>query len=125
GREVLGDMTEPAARKEFGAIEAGYADCFLSAVLKRMKAQRAHGRGLGCADHAENAALLAQLVAVLVKEGVGEVHLFRKRVANRGFPMAMLLHDYKGNQMRDGEIVKPPGEILLASIRRTARMSRY
>ena len=78
GREVLGDVAEPAAGEELGAVEAGDPDRFLAAVLQRVEAERARRGGLGSADHAEYAALFAQLVAVQVQEWVGKVHLSRK-----------------------------------------------
>ena len=75
-------------------------------MLQRVKSQRADGRSLGRTDDAENAALFAQLVAVLIKEGMGKVHLSRKWVANRALPMAMLQSDYKGNQHRKAASVE-------------------
>src|SRR5688572_4166093 len=76
-------MAEPAAGEELGAVEAGDADRFLPAMLQGVEAERAGGGRFGCTDHAENAALLAQLVAVQVQEWVGKVHLSRK-----GWPAA-------------------------------------
>jgi hypothetical protein len=43
-------------------------------MLQRVEAEGAGGCRLGSADDAEDAALFAQLVAIRVKEGVGEVH---------------------------------------------------
>src|SRR5690606_32564589 len=60
-------MAEAAAREELGAVEAGDADRFLTAVLQRMKAERAGRRRLGSPDNAEDAALLVELVAIGVE----------------------------------------------------------
>ena len=47
----------------------------LSAVLKGMKTECGCRRRVGCVDDAENAALFAQLVAVLIEEWVSKIHL--------------------------------------------------
>lgn len=80
-RKVLRDMAEPAARVEFLPVEAGYADGFLTAVLQRMEAKRCNRSRIARAKHAENAAFLAEFVAILVKKrmgraakGIGVVH---------------------------------------------------
>src|SRR5690606_3106515 len=67
GRKVLGHVAEASTGEEFGAVEAGDADRLLPAMLQRMKSERASRGCLRRADHAENAALLAQLVAIRVK----------------------------------------------------------
>ncbi len=73
-RKIGGHMAQAAAREELGPVEAGYADGFLPAMLQRMEAERADGRGLVRAEHAENSTLFAQLVAVRVNERMSDVH---------------------------------------------------
>jgi hypothetical protein len=73
-------------RVEFLAIETGDANGFLTAMLEGMKPQRGHRRRVACAQHAENAAFLAQLVAVAVFEGIGGDHVSRKRPRQRLAP---------------------------------------
>src|SRR5690606_32551370 len=96
--EVLRDMAEPPAGIELRPVEAGDAGGFLAAMLERMEAQGRDGRRIGCADDAENAAFLTQLVSVCVQEGMCDVHNFEDSPSfPRGAaPMAMLRADYKG-----------------------------
>jgi uncharacterized protein YggE len=67
-------MAQPPPGKELCAIPADDPASFLSAVLQGMQTQRGDRGGFGLADHAKDAALLAQLVAVQVEVGVGKVH---------------------------------------------------
>ena len=67
-------MAQPATGKEFLSVEAGHANRFLAAMLQRVEAKRDDRRGIARTDHAENAALFAQLVAIGIKERVGKVH---------------------------------------------------
>jgi lipoprotein-releasing system permease protein len=71
-REVLRDVTDPAARVELLAVEAGDPDRLLSAVLQGVETESDDRRGVSRADDAEHAAFLAQLVAVI--ERISEVH---------------------------------------------------
>ena len=81
----LGNMAKAAMRIEFAPVEAGNAHRFLPAVLQGVKAKRGYARRILDADHAENAALLAQLVAVTVKKRVSKVHGFAPGSAKRRF----------------------------------------
>src|SRR5690606_35108445 len=74
GRKILGDMPKAAPCEEFRSVETRNPDGFLSPVLQRMETQGAHRRGFPRTDYTENAALFAQLVAVLIEEGIGEIH---------------------------------------------------
>ena len=76
----LGDMAQPAAGEELLPVIADDADCLLPAVLQGVKPQRGGCRGFLRADHAENAAFLAQFVAICVKERVCKVH-WKNRLA--------------------------------------------
>ena len=62
--EIAGDMAHRAVGVEIVAVEAGDAGRFLAAVLQRVEAERDQRRGALRAGHAEDAALLAQLVVV-------------------------------------------------------------
>ncbi|GGC18403.1 hypothetical protein GCM10011371_02440 [Novosphingobium marinum] len=72
--ENLRDMAETAPREEILAVEAGHAAGFLPAMLQRMKPESGHRGRVLRTDDAENAAFLAQLVAVAIKERVCEIH---------------------------------------------------
>ena len=73
-REILRDMAQTAARVELGTVETGDPDRFLAAMLERVEAQRGNRRRLAHADHAEDAALFAQFVAVCIAVRMCEVH---------------------------------------------------
>ncbi len=65
--EHLRNVADAAPGVELRAVVADDADRFLAAMLQRVQAQRGHRRGIVLgADHAENAALLAQLVAAKI-----------------------------------------------------------
>src|SRR5690606_15874777 len=81
--EVLSHVAEPAAGEELGSVEAGDADRFLPAVLQRVQPERTGRRRVGRPDDAEDSALLAQLVAAVVKPGVSEVHVSAQRWGSR------------------------------------------
>ena len=89
-REIFRHVPRAAAGEEFLSVEAGDADRFLPAMLQRVEAERADRRRLVRADHAEDAALFAQLVAASidtrrVNERMGDVH-----VSLEGSPAARL-----------------------------------
>ncbi|GGB91592.1 hypothetical protein GCM10011494_07470 [Novosphingobium endophyticum] len=63
-------MAEAAVRIEFAAVVTGDAHGFLAAVLQRMESGGGDVRRILGSDHAENAALFAQLVPVGVTKGV-------------------------------------------------------
>ncbi len=65
------DMAHAAVAVEIGAVIAGDSGRFLAAMLERVKAERSDRGGAVGAPDAENAAFLAELVAV---EGVGGQH---------------------------------------------------
>ncbi len=99
--EIVRHMAQAAAAVEFAPVEGGDADRLLAAVLQCMEAQRRRRGGVGGVDGAEHAALFAQLVAVRIVEGMGEVHgspIWGDRMAVRSvLPMAMLRGDYKAS----------------------------
>jgi hypothetical protein len=88
-------MAKPAPGVELLAVEAGDPDRLLAAVLQRMKPERDHRRGIAGADHAEDATLLAQLVAVAIGKRIGRDHVFQGLAATlrgvgRAAPMWLL-----------------------------------
>jgi len=70
----LGNMAKAPAGEEFVAVPADDAAGFLPAVLQGVQAKRSDRGRFRAADHAEDAAFLAQLVAVGVQEWVSDVH---------------------------------------------------
>ncbi len=70
--EIAGDMAHRAMAVEIAAVIAGDPGRFLAAMLERMQAQSGHRRGAVGAPQAEDAAFLAELVAV---EGVSGQHV--------------------------------------------------
>src|ERR1700733_5931354 len=69
-REVVADQPLPALRVEPDAVESHDAGGLLAAMLQRMQAQRGNGRGVRMIENAEDAARLAQSVAVGVEAGL-------------------------------------------------------
>ena len=65
-REVVADQTHAPLGMEPVAVERDDAGRFLAAVLERVQTERGDGGGVGMPQHAENAALLAQAVAVQI-----------------------------------------------------------
>ena len=63
-RERVADETEPALGMKPAAVIADDAGRFLAAVLESMKAERGDGGGVGVSVDAEDAAFLAQPVAI-------------------------------------------------------------
>ena len=73
-REVVADQPLPALRVEPDAVESDDAGGLLAAMLQRMEAKRGDGGGVRMVKNAEDAALLAQSVAVGVEAGfVGRI----------------------------------------------------
>ena len=68
-------MAHRPVRVEMRAVEAGDAGGFLAAVLERVEAERDEAGGVVGAPDAENAALLAELVAQV--ERIGGQHCSR------------------------------------------------
>src|SRR6185437_3532243 len=68
-RKDVADEAEPALEMEARAVERDDAGRLLAAVLQGVQAERRDGRGVGMAENAEDAAFLAQPVAVKVEEG--------------------------------------------------------
>ena len=99
--EILDDVTKPATHEEIGAVIADDTGGFLSAMLKRMQSERRRRSRIGGVHCAEHAALFAQLVAVRIMEGVGNVHEACPRLDPDGVPMAMLRPDYKASAIDD------------------------
>ena len=73
-REVLRDMAQSTLRIKLGSVKTRDARGFLTAMLQGMQTQCGNGGRVGCVDSSEDAALLAQLVAVFVTIGVSKVH---------------------------------------------------
>ena len=69
-REVVADQPLPALRVEPDAVESDDAGGLLAAMLQRMQAERGNGGGVRMIENAEDAALLAQSVAVGVEAGL-------------------------------------------------------
>ena len=83
-RSNASDVADTPAGEELLAVETGDTDRLLPAVLQRVEPQRDDRRRIARTNDAENAAFLAQLVAVGFEVGVGEVHASRGLAATRG-----------------------------------------
>ena len=66
-REVIANQPLAALRVEPHAVESDDAGGLLAAMLQGMQAERGNGGGVGMVENAEDAALLAQSVAVGVE----------------------------------------------------------
>jgi hypothetical protein len=66
-REVIADQPLAALRVEPDAVESDNAGGFLAAMLQRMQPERGNGGGVRMVEDAEDAALLAQPVAIGVE----------------------------------------------------------
>ena len=65
--EVVADQAHAALGVEALAVEGDDAGGFLAAMLQRVQAERGDGGGVGMAEDAEHAALLAQPVGIRVE----------------------------------------------------------
>ena len=74
GGKIFRNLAKPAPGIEFGTVKAGDSRRFLPAMLQSMQAQRRYRSRIGCVDDAENAAFLAQLVAVSVEKRMVRDH---------------------------------------------------
>ena len=70
--EVVADEAHAALGMEALAVEGDDAGRFLAAMLQRVQAERRDGGGVGMAEDAEHAALLAQPVVVEIDALAGE-----------------------------------------------------
>ena len=66
--EVVADEAEAALGMELPAVVGDDAGGFLAAMLERVQAERGDGGGIGVAEDAEDAALLAQPVVAVARE---------------------------------------------------------
>ena len=72
--EVVADQPLPALRMKPHAVVSDDAGGFLATMLQSMQAKRGNGGGVGMVKNAEDAAFLAQSVAVGVEVGfVGRI----------------------------------------------------
>ena len=69
-REMIADQPLPALRVEPHAVESDDAGGLLAAMLQGVQAERGDRGGVGMVENAEDAALLAQSVAVGVEAGL-------------------------------------------------------
>ena len=95
-REVIADQPLSALRVEPDAVEGDDAGGLLAAMLQRVQAERGDGGGVGMVENAEDAALLAQPVAVGVEAGFvrricGELRRRRRHCFGAGAKGAFLL----------------------------------
>ena len=95
-REVIADQPLPALRVEADAVESDDAGGLLAAMLQGVQAERGDGGGVGVIENAEDAALLAQSVAVGVEAGVarrvrGQFRRRRRHCFGAGAKGAFLL----------------------------------
>lgn len=67
---MVADKAEPAFGIEAAAVEGDDACRFLAAVLEGVKAERGDRRGVGVAEDAEDAALLAEPIGIWVERVV-------------------------------------------------------
>ena len=72
-RKVISDQTLSALRVESDAVESDDAGGFLAAMLQGMHPKGGNRGGVGMIENAEDAAFLAQPVAVRVEAGFGRV----------------------------------------------------
>ena len=64
--EIVADQAEAALGMEMGAIEGDDAGGLLAAVLQGVQAERGQGRGVLVSEHAEDTALLAQAIVLVM-----------------------------------------------------------
>ena len=78
--EVVADEAEAALGMEVAAVEGDDAGGLLAAMLQGVKAERGQGRGILVAENTEDAALLAQAIVLVSRQGSGIGTLFDRNL---------------------------------------------
>ena len=125
--EMIADQPQAALGVEPHAVEGDDAGRLLAAMLQRVQAERGDRRRVGVAENAEDAAFLAQPVAVGVEAAAtrrfGECGGMRSRLEVVSEPCASLFGS-RSERRRGRHVLVDQGVELLLVERRAARARR-